>query len=290
MCRWKRVTPAGSVRSVAERFELAQNHERDEARPVGRTLPDVEAAPFDRDRLDKLGAFQSVGEILFRLRAAARTKRRRHVGCDRPAVESVRAVLGDCAQRAGERRLYETVALAGRAAAGQEERVPGAAQLRLEHRPIPGHALMHRKALLGAADRGEKQFVEALRSMRVQQHLPAGDGAGDGDAMGRNIVGRSGARGPDRVERSGSRRPARAIDGDDLAAGRRVETEAIAAESGRLRLDHREHGASRHSGVDGVAAGAQHLDRGQRGDRHGGRRHPVHGIDGAASALMEVSQ
>ena len=279
-----------SVRSVAERFELAQNHERDEAWPVGRTLPDVEAAPFDRDRLDELGAFQSVGEILLRLHAAARTKRRRHVGCDRPAVESVSAALGDRAQRAGERRLDEPVAFAGRAAAGQEERVPGAAELALEYRPIPRHALMHRKAILGAADGGEKQFVEALGSIRVQQQLPAGDGAGDGDAMRRNVVGRSGTRGPDRVERSGSRRSARTVDGDDLAAGRRIEAEAIAAESRRLRLDHREHGAGRDRRVDGVAAGAQHLDRGQRGDRHGGRRHPVHGIDGAASALMEVSQ
>ena len=200
-------------------------------------------------------------------------------------------MLGDGAQRVGERCLDESIALARRAAAGQKERVPGAAQLRLVHRPIPGHALMHRKAVLGASDGGEKQFVEALGPVSVQQQLPAGDGAGDGDAMRRNVVRRSGARGLDRVERSGGRRPARAVDGDDLAAARRrIEAEAIAAESRRLRLDHREHGAGRNRRVDGVAAGAQHFDRGQRGDRHGGRRHPVHGIDGAASALMEVSQ
>src|SRR5258708_4264629 len=36
--------------------------------------------------------------------------------------------------------------------------------------------------------------------------------------------------------------------------------------------------------------GAKHIDGCERGDRHGGRRHPVHGIDGAAPALMEVSQ
>src|SRR5580692_8847814 len=150
----------------------------------------------------------SVGEILLRLYAAARTKRRRHVGCDRSAVEGVRAMLGDRAQRAGERRLYEAIALVGRAAAGHEKRVSGAAELALIHRPIPRHALMHRKAFLGTADGGEKQFVEALRPMLVQQQLPAGDGAGDGDAMGRNVVRRSWTRGPDRVERSGSRRPA----------------------------------------------------------------------------------
>jgi hypothetical protein len=95
----------------------------------------------------------------------------------------------------------------------------------------------------------------------------------------------------DRVERSGRGGPSGAIDGDDLAAaGGRVEAEAIAADPRRLRLDDREHGASRDRSVNGVAARAQHFDRGQRGDRHGGRRHPVHGIDGAASVLMEVPQ
>ena len=233
----------------------------------------------------------SIGEILFRLHAAGGLQRPGHVGGDRTAVESVSAALGDCAQCACKRCLNEAIALAGRAAAGQEERVPGAMQLRLKHRPIPGHALMHRKAIFGEADGGEEQFVEALRAVSLKQQLPAGDGAGDGDAMRRCIVRRSGADAPDRIERSGGRRPARAIDGDDLAAtGRRVEAETIAAKPGRLRLDHREHGAGRNRRVDSVAAGAQHLDRGQRGDRHGGRRHSVHGIDRAASALMEVSQ
>ena len=290
MWRWKRVTPAGPSGACAERFELAQNHQCNQARPIGRALPDVEAAPFERNRLDELRGMASVGEILFRLHAAGGLQRRRHVGRDRPAVESVGAVLGDGAQCAGERRLHEAIAFPRRAAAGEKERVAGATQLALVHRPIPGHALMHGKAILGAANGRQEQFVEALRAVGLKQQLPARDGAGNGDAVRRNVVGRNGARGPDRVERSGFRRPAGAIDGDDLAAGRRVEAEAIAAESGRLRLDHREHGAGRNRRVDGVAAGAQHFDRGQRGDRHGGRRHPVHGIDGAASALMEISQ
>ena len=221
-----------SVRSVAERFELAQNHQRDQTRPVRRALPDVEPAPSKRDRLDELGAFKSVGEILFRLHPAGGLERRRHVGCDRPGVEGVGAALGDGAQRVGERRLDEPIALARRAAAGQKERVPGAAQLVLVHRPIPGHTLVHRKAVLRAADGGQEQFVEALGPVGVQQQLPAGDGAWDGDAVRRNVVWWSWPRGFDRVERSGPRRPAGAVDGDDLAAARqRVEAEAIAAES-----------------------------------------------------------
>ena len=54
---------------------------------------------------------------------------------------------------------------------------------------------MHRKAIFGAADGGEEQFVEALRAVSLEQQLPAGDGAGDGDAMRRRIVRWSGADG-----------------------------------------------------------------------------------------------
>src|SRR3984957_4433793 len=116
-----------SVRSLAQRFELAQNHQRDEAWPVWRTLPDVEPAPFDRDWLDVLGALKSVREVPFRLHAARGLERRRHVGCDRAAVERLGAALGDRVQRIGQRRLNEPIALARRAAVGQKERVPGAA-------------------------------------------------------------------------------------------------------------------------------------------------------------------
>ena len=85
-------------------------------------------------------------------------------------------------------------------------------------------------------------------------------------------------------------RVAGAVDRDDLAVGGSVEAEAVAAQSGRLRLDDREHGAGRDSGVDGVAPSAQDLDGGQRGDRHRRRRHAICGVDGAASVLVEIPQ
>ena len=109
-------------------------------------------------------------------------------------------------------------------------------------------------------------------------------------ACGEMMVARGRAQSLDRVDRGRRGRMAGAVDRDDLAVGGSVEAEAVAAESGRLRLDDREHGAGGDSGVDGVAAGAQDLDRGQRGDRHRGRRHAVCGVDGAASVLMEIPQ
>ena len=82
-----------------------------------------------------------------------------------------------------------------------------------------------------------------------------------------------------------------AVDSDDFAAARRgVEAETVAADPGRLGLDDREHSAGGDCGVDGVASGAQDLDRGQRGDRHRGRGHAVRGIDRAASVPMEIPQ
>src|SRR5262249_10849281 len=154
-----------------------------------------------------------------------------------PAIEAVRAALGDRAQRASERCLDQAIALARRAPAGEEELAPGAPQLVLVHRPIPGHALMHWKAILRTADGGEEQFIESLRAIGVEQHWPARDCARDRDAVGGDVVRRAGARSRNRFERSGCGGPARAVDGDDLsAAGRRIEAEAIAAESRRLRL------------------------------------------------------
>src|SRR5271155_5346295 len=107
------VVPRRAVRSVGrgtERFELAQNHQGDNARAVRWALPDVEAPPAEMDGLDELGAKAAVGETLFRLHAARALQRLGHVGRDRPGIEGVRAARGDRAQRAGERRLDEKLA------------------------------------------------------------------------------------------------------------------------------------------------------------------------------------
>ena len=133
---------------------------------------------------------------------------------------------------AASRWLKEPVAFPRRSAAGQEEPVARPAQLVFLHRPIPRHAGMHGKALLCAADGGLEQFVKALGPMGVEQQLPAGNSAWNRDTVRRDIVRRDGTQGRDRVERGSRTGPAGAVDGDDLAAAsRRIEAEAIAAES-----------------------------------------------------------
>ena len=169
--------------------------------PFGGHCQTSRPAPVDADRLDELGALAAVGEVLFRLHAAGRLERRGHVGRDRPGIEGVRAARGDRAQRAAERLLDEEVAFPWRAAAGEEELVSGAAQLLDLQRPVPRDARVHRKALFGAADRRLQQFVEALGAVGVQQQLPAGDGARNGDGVRRDVVARGGTQSLDRVDR-----------------------------------------------------------------------------------------
>ena len=89
--------------------------------------------------------------------------------------------------------------------------------------------------------------------------------------------------------RRGHRRAARAVIGDDLALALRLDQrEAVAADAGRLRLDHAEQRAGRHRGVGGGAAGAHHLDRRQRGQRMRRRHHRVLGVDRRPAGEMEI--
>jgi hypothetical protein len=51
--------------------------------------------------------------------------------------------------------------------------------------------------------------------------------------------------------------------------------ERIAAEPGHVRIDDREHRAGRDRGIDGGAAGAQHVEAGRGGERMRRSHHAV---------------
>ena len=110
------------------------------------------------------------------------------------------------------------------------------AQLRLLRRPVPGHALVYRKAVLGVADRGRKQFVETLGPVRVQQQLPAGNGARNGDRMRRDIVGRSGAAVLIASSEAAAAERPEPLTAMTLPRRRARKDRKVAAEPGRLRL------------------------------------------------------
>ncbi|MHC2409549.1 hypothetical protein ACVJGC_002140 [Bradyrhizobium diazoefficiens] len=145
-------------------------------------------------------------------------------------------------------------------------------------------------ALFRRLDRGLEQAVEAELAVIAQHGREGVDHAGDRDRVrrgqrhGRDLA----LEIPVGIRRL--RCPAGAVIGDDLAFTARLDQrEAVAADAGRLRLDHAEHGRAGHSRVHCRAALAQHLDRGQRGLRMRGRHHRVGGVNRGPAGEMEVS-
>src|SRR6516165_4652591 len=85
------------------------------------------------------------------------------------------------------------------------------------------------------------------------------------------------------------RRAAGAVIGRDLALSLRLDQrKAIAADAGRLRLDHRKQRGGSNRGVGRSAAFAQHVDCSERGKRVRGRHHRVRGVDRGAAGEMEI--
>jgi len=238
---------------------------------------------------------QAGGEVGLGLQPAPVAQAGHHVGGDRPFVERPRTPFGDGPQRLRQRRIDEAVSLARRAPAGEESVRPGAAQLVGEVVPVGGDAMMHRPAVGGEPDRRLQQFSQRLGAVRGKQRLPGGHRAGDGHGMRRGVLegrhpvllvpvdraGRGGA--PRAVERDHAATPLGA------APGGRVQAEAVAADAGRLRLDHGQHGRRRNRRVQRVAAAAQHVECRQGGGRHGGRRHAVRREHRAAARQVEVA-
>ena len=89
--------------------------------------------------------------------------------------------------------------------------------------------------------------------------------------------------------RGGGRRPPRAVERDHAALGGRQQDEAVAADPGHRRLDHALNGDRRDRGVDGIAAGAQDIERRERRQRVRGRRHAVLGVGRGAAGQLEVA-
>ena len=85
------------------------------------------------------------------------------------------------------------------------------------------------------------------------------------------------------------RRPSRAVERDRQRATTRVQHKTIAADAGALRLDDALHGDRSDRGIGGVAARAQHVERGQCRHRSRGRGHPVRRHRRRASRNIEVA-
>ena len=80
--------------------------------------------------------------------------------------------------------------------------------------------------------------------------------------------------------------PLSAIGGAALG---RIKHEAIAADAGHMRLDDAQHGDRGDGGVDRIAAGAQHVERGQGRERMRDAAMAMTGDGGGAAGLEKVA-
>ena len=85
------------------------------------------------------------------------------------------------------------------------------------------------------------------------------------------------------------RRPSGAVQGNRQSTFARIEDKAVASDAGALRLDNTLHRDRRDRGIGSVAAGAKHIERGQRSPRVRARRHPVRRHRRRTSRNIEVA-
>ena len=231
------------------------------------------------------------GEVFQRVQAADAAQGLDHVCGDLAAVERVAAVLGDRAQGLAEFRLMDHVAGHRRLAVRQQIALGVGAVLQFLELvlPVEGDAGRDDVAFLRRLDRGLQQGVEPHLAVVAQDRVPGIDRAGNADRMRRGQRHRMDLALEVPFGRRRHRRAAGAVIGDDLALALRLDQrKAIAADAGRLRLDHAEQRAGRDRGVRRGAAGAHHVDRGQRRRRMRRRHHRVLGMDRRAAGEMEI--
>ena len=155
--------------------------------------------------------------------------------------------------------------------------------------PVEGDAGRDDIALFRGLDRRLQQGIEPELAVIAQDGGPGIDRAGNGDSVRRSQRNRMHVAFEVPFRRRGLRRAARAVIGDDLALALRLnQREAIAADTGGLRLDHAEQRTCRHRGIGRGATGAHHLDGRQRGKRMRRRHHPILGVDRRPAGEMEI--
>ena len=231
----------------AERLEFRQiemrqdveHHQHGDAGPVRRALPDVEAFIHGADRGGGFGGVR--GEVVERVQAPDSAQGLDHVLGDRALVKRVAAVFRDCPQRLGKLGLMDDIASHRRLAVRQQI-APGVGaffQLVELVLPVERDARRDHIAFFRGLDRGLQQAVEPELAVIAQDHRPGIDRAGNGDGMRRGQRDRLDVVLEIPLGRRGHRGAAGAVVGNDLALAPRLnQREAIAADAGRLRLDH----------------------------------------------------
>ncbi len=181
------------------------------------------------------------GEIFQRVQAADAAQGLDHVGGDLAGIERIAAVLRNRAQRLAQFRLMDHVAGHRRLAVRQQIPLGVGAVLQFLELvlPVEGYAGRDDIALFGCLDRGLQQGVEAHLAVVAKDRVPRINRAGNTDRMGRGQRHRVDLALEIPFGLGRHRRAAGAVIGHDLALALRLDQrETIAADAGRLRLDH----------------------------------------------------
>ena len=248
------------------------------------------AAICRRDRLDPFGALP--GEILERVEAAQLVAALDDVGGDGPFVEAARALPWRCggSSRASAGILTRSPSPGMRPCGMKRRAAPGSLAIfgPAREKSQAGRGVMTTPSSASSIA-GWSSAAMSLVPYRLEKREPGIDGArygGGMDALDGDLAE------PSLLIPRGRRlhrRAAGAVERHGRAGLRRVEHEAVAADAGHVRLGDAQHRRGGERRVDGVAAGAQHVERGERRQWVRGGRHRLAGNRRRAAGLMKIA-
>ena len=214
-----------------------------------------------------------------------------HIVGDGAFVKSGAALLGDTAERGGQKRLTHRFAQDERLAAAQKQRrgdrIVGDPRAGLGE--IERNARRHRAAFLGQADGRLQQFFHLPRAEIGKEPEPGIDGARHSDGVCRPLRNFIEAALHIPIQRRRGGRSAGTIERNRQPALRRIEDETIPTDTGHVRLGEAEHRRRRDRRIDGIAAVAQDFDGGLRGQRVRSRGHRFVADGGRTARPLEMS-
>ncbi|MCH8949619.1 MAG: hypothetical protein IIB87_04500 [Chloroflexi bacterium] len=201
------------------------------------------------------------------------------------AVEPVPAIRRDRLQRSRQVGLAQQRTRRGRAVLQERLATAGVGGEHVLHRPDQlRQGGWNREAVARKRHRGRQQLGERLRAQPAVQRAPGVDEARHGDrsaASQRNAVWVS-------LRRRGGGCAAARVQGQRLARGGADQRETVAAQVAGVGLDDGHHRRHRDRRVDGVAAGAQRIDAGQRGELVGAGNDAATAGDRAAHGRLQL--
>ncbi len=202
-------------------------------------------------------------------------------GGEGAAVEPVGAALGDGAVGGGEVGLAELGAgFPGEAFGVEEDGAGGGEPLEIGggFAEAAGVSGVEGEAAVGEVGGGEEEIAEGEATGVAKGEVVGGEGTGDPDGEGAGLAegGIGAAMSEEEVAGGGGGGGFAAIEGEEGAVGTADEEEAAAAEAGVGAVDDAEGEGGGDRGVDGVAALAEGIDSGLRGE----------GVDGGDDAVL----